>query len=511
MEALNIPLNIFQSDVFAIKSKDKIEIKSPMDGSGIEKEIPDFGAIVSNLPFVAYNKIAADEIEYISEYRRQIKDNTGIEFTLGKTDLYNYLPFKLYELLKEGGRLGIILSNSWLGTDIGKKFFDALLYYYDILSVVISNCGRWFRNADVVATLLILNKKDIMAPNQESEINFWMLNKDLEQMKSNEQETIINSIVLGEEIDSTVASVKDYSIEMIRRITDKGITLNALFHDVSWVNELAECLIPIEEILTVKRGERRGWNDLFYPCENGGIESEYIKPVLKNPAFLKSYTAQTDMVAFCCHKSKDELRQLGHIGALNWIEKFENIRNGTGKLLPEALKRSGNFWYEMDDATKADFVTALNPDKRLFVSKFDESTFVDQRFTRMLMKNTNISKDLLHALLNSLYGMFAIEAIGFGRGLGVLDASSTKLRNIYMINPQVISDTDALEIVGLFDKIKNRNVMDTEHELKDADREIFDRKILRAIGHEELYDAIKESLLSMQYTRHSVTLQLNTK
>ncbi|MCI9417738.1 MAG: N-6 DNA methylase [Eubacterium sp.] len=511
MEALNIPLNIFQSDVFAIKSKDKIEIKSPMDGSGIEKEIPDFGAIVSNLPFVAYNKIAADEIEYISEYRRQIKDNTGIEFTLGKTDLYNYLPFKLYELLKEGGRLGIILSNSWLGTDIGKKFFDALLYYYDILSVVISNCGRWFRNADVVATLLILNKKDIMAPNQESEINFWMLNKDLEQMKSNEQETIINSIVLGEEIDSTVASVKDYSIEMIRRITDKGITLNALFHDVSWVNELAECLIPIEEILTVKRGERRGWNDLFYPCENGGIESEYIKPVLKNPAFLKSYTAQTDMVAFCCHKSKDELRQLGHIGALNWIEKFENIRNGTGKLLPEALKRSGNFWYEMDDATKADFVTALNPDKRLFVSKFDESTFVDQRFTRMLMKNTNISKDLLHALLNSLYGMFAIEAIGFGRGLGVLDASSTKLRNIYMINPQVISDTDALEIVGLFDKIKNRNVMDTEHELKDADREIFDRKILKAIGHEELYDAIKESLLSMQYTRHSVTLQLNTK
>ena len=95
----NIPLNIFQSDVFAVQSKDKIEIKSPIDGSGIEKEIPDYGAIVSNLPFVEYNKIAADEIEYINEYRQKIKDDTGIEFTLGKTDLYNYLPFKLYELL----------------------------------------------------------------------------------------------------------------------------------------------------------------------------------------------------------------------------------------------------------------------------------------------------------------------------------------------------------------------------------------------------------------------------
>ena len=120
------------------------------------------------------------------------------------------------------------------------------------------------------------------------------------------------------------------------------------------------------------------------------------------------------------------------------------------------------------------------------------------------MKNTTISKDLLHALLNSLFGMFAIEAIGFGRGLGVLDASSTKLKNMYMINPQNISDTDALEIVELFNKIKNRNVMDTENELKDSDREIFDRKVLRAIGYEELYDAIKGSLLSMQYTRHTV-------
>ncbi len=504
MEALNIPLNIFQSDVFAVKSKDKIEIKSPIDGSGIEKEIPNFGAIVSNLPFVEYNKIAADEIEYISEYRQQIKGITGIEFTLGKTDLYNYLPFKLYELLEDGGRLGIILSNSWLGTDIGKRFFDALQYYYDIRAVVISNCRRWFKNADVVATLLILQKKEIIIPDQGSKINFWMLNKDIEQINSNEKETIVNSIVLGEEIDSTVASVKKYSVEMIKKITHKGITLNALFHDVSWINELAECLIPIEKVLTVKRGERRGWNDLFYPPQNSGIEGEYIKPVLKKPALLKSCMAQTDIVAFCCHRSKDDLRQLGHMGALNWIEKFESIRNGTGKLLPEALKHPGRFWYEMDDATKADFVTAINPDKRLFVSMFDESTFVDQRFTRMLVKDTNISKDLVHALLNSVFGMFAIEAIGFGRGLGVLDASSTKLKNMYMINPKIISDADALEIVELFGKIKNRNVMDTEDELKDTDRGIFDRKILNAIGHEELYDAIKGSLLSMQNTRHTV-------
>jgi hypothetical protein len=69
-----------------------------------------------------------------------------------------------------------------------------------------------------------------------------------------------------------------------------------------------------------------------------------------------------------------------------------------------------------------------------------------------------------------------------------------------MINPRVISDSDALEIVELFNKIKNRNVMDIEDELKDSDREIFDRKVLQAVGHEEIYDALKESLLL--YTRY---------
>ncbi len=243
---------------------------------------------------------------------------------------------------------------------------------------------------------------------------------------------------------------------------------------------------------------------MFYPSKDSGIESEYVKPVLKNPALLRSYMAQTDIEAFCCHRSKEELRRLGHIGALNWIEKFENIKNGTGKLLPKALKRSGGFWYEMDDGAKADFVTALNPDKRLFVSRFYESTFVDQRFTRMLVKNTDIPIELLHALLNSLFGMFAIEAMGFGRGLGVLDASSSKLKHMYMIDPKIISEADAAEIVELFDRIKDRHVMDTKDELDDHDRKEFDYKVLAAIGHENLYESIKSSLLSMQSTRHTV-------
>ncbi|MEG0215991.1 MAG: hypothetical protein RR685_07655, partial [Hungatella sp.] len=280
IHALNIPLNMFQADVFAVHPGLKIEIKSPIDGSNMERVIPHFGAIMSNLPFVEYNKIAADEKDYIHEYRRKIKEDTGIEFTLGKTDLYNYFPFKLYELLDEHGKLGIILSNSWLGTEIGKKFFEALTYYYHIQSVLISNCKRWFQNADVIGTLLILEKKQIGLPDQSKEINFWLINKDIKTLDAGDKETLVNSIVLHEAFDSSVAARKSYSIEVINRITNDGITLNALFHDIAWLDNFKDCLTPIGDILTVKRGERRGWNALFYPTSNHGIEDEYIRPVL---------------------------------------------------------------------------------------------------------------------------------------------------------------------------------------------------------------------------------------
>ena len=48
---------------------------------------------------------------------------------------------------------------------------------------------------------------------------------------------------------------------------------------------------------------------------------------------------------------------------------------------------------------------------------------------------------------------------GFGRGLGVLDASSTRLKNMYMIDIEQISQDDAEEILRLFENIKGREEM----------------------------------------------------
>lgn len=48
------------------------------------------------------------------------------------------------------------------------------------------------------------------------------------------------------------------------------------------------------------------------------------------------------------------------------------------------------------------------------------------------------------------------------------------------------------------------NHINRNQHLSNKERQAFDKKVLQSIGHEELYDCIKESLLSMQHTRYCV-------
>ncbi|KRG12683.1 hypothetical protein ACA29_11005 [Lederbergia galactosidilytica] len=73
----------------------------------------------------------------------------------------------------------------------------------------------------------------------------------------------------------------------------------------------------------------------------------------------------------------------------------------------------------MKDTATADICTTMNPDQRLFFAKFDEPTFINQRLIGLKQKSNYQDIELYHALLNSIIGMFYIEAIGFGRGYSV--------------------------------------------------------------------------------------------
>ncbi len=505
-DSINFANRIFQHNILNLINGKKIKITDPATGNIIEVIVPLFSSIVSNLPFVPFENIVVDDIILINKTINFVTSKTNITLN-GRSDLYFYIIFHLWNILDTDGTLGIITSNSWLGTKAGKDFFKALSMFYHVKQIHISEKERWFKNAQVVTVLTILSKREIIAEASDNEtITFSKWKKTLYELEQNEELSInlINSSLLNYALNNEVVCLNKYSYAQTRSLIDMNISLNAFFHNIDWLYKIKDKLTPLKTNFDVFRGERRGWDDLFYPESGHTIESVYIKKVLKNARNVNNLITSADNDAFCCSRTIIELEQLHHHGALSWIERFETCVNGTGLPLPQVLSRSNQQWYEMKDTAIAEIFTTMNPDRRLFFARFDTPAFINQRLIGLKAKNPQCDIELCHALLNSLLGMFYIEAVGFGRGLGALDINSSTIKQIYMLDPSLIDNNSKVQILKSFSVITKRKILKTDEELEKLDRSRFDHLILNIYGIEKYYDNIKHSLLSMQEARLNV-------
>ena len=112
-------INVFSSDVIELNQGDTIEFQNPNNGEIVEKEFPTVDYVVSNLPFIKNKemKVLNPNIIDINDWIKEEAETT--ETLSGKSDIFAYIPFYLYQFLSENGKIGLILSNAWLGTDYG--------------------------------------------------------------------------------------------------------------------------------------------------------------------------------------------------------------------------------------------------------------------------------------------------------------------------------------------------------------------------------------------------------
>ncbi len=499
-------IQIFQKDASEINIGDSIKLKDPYDGAIIDKKYKKVSSIASNLPFIQQEDLKVLNPKIKENTEKIIKKYLGKKSKLNaKSDMYAYLPFHFWELLEDNGRLGIIVSNSWLGTEWGAIFKDLLSKFFHIEYIITSTNGRWFENADVVTNIIVLQKKSIpQTPEKNDMTKFVSISMELNNKTTNEEIEILYENILTNTDDGTF-KVQEYKTSEIMNIP---LNWNTLFGDISWINEINEKLIYANELFDINRGERRGWNPMFYPETGHNIEPEYIKPILRTPRHIQTLIARADTEAFCCSKSIEELKELNHIGALAWINKFEyqfNSNKKNPKLLPEALKRKNLYWYEMNASAMAHITTSVNPDKRLYFAKLNKKSFVDQRFIPLIAKDSSVDIDLYHALLNSVLGIFFIESLGFGRGLGALDLSSTRMKKyLRVLNPNLLTEEQILLIKEKFILVRDREIKNITDEFKEVDRIEFDDVVLEAFGILYLKDKIMNSFLYLYNMRTNI-------
>jgi len=121
-----------------------------------KKEFPEvfkdggFDVIIGNPPYV---NLANIEDEKLRNFLKK-------EFTTAKnkSDLYSFFVERVVTLLKDGGRLGFIISNSWLGTDSFSKFREFLIKNVTVSLLVKLSAGI-FEDAIVTPVLIFLKKE----------------------------------------------------------------------------------------------------------------------------------------------------------------------------------------------------------------------------------------------------------------------------------------------------------------------------------------------------------------
>lgn len=496
-------LNVFTSDVIGLAYNNKLEFKDPNNGDNVAKSFPEIDYVVSNLPFIKSREIKTLN-SGITTINKWIKEQTDSDKELSlKSDISAYIPFYLHKILSENGKIGLILSNAWLGTDYGETFLSIFQQFYNIEKIVISGRGKWFDNADVVTTILIANKKVVGSPADSDQISFITLQEHLGEI--DDIKYLSERILLKKA--NELFEINSYSNAEIQVFENIGIPWSAYFSNLTWLPGIQDKLIQSSDIFAFTRGERRGWNPLFYPASGHNIESEYIKPVLKHLRGTSSLDCDSNKEAFCCSKSIDELKRLGHTGAINWIRSFENKTNGKNKPLREVLSKPNMFWYEMRTDNMADFVANVNYHNSLFIAKFNTRSFIDQRMIGFSVRENYQSEDseIFLALFNSVLSMFFIESFGFGRGLGALDLRATKFeRDFKVLNPNLLTSEQKEEIISAFEPIKRRDRFPLEEELGKADRVHFESVLMDIYELSECYEQIKQSLLDLFIIRFAV-------
>ncbi len=501
-EAMGEIIRVFQHDIFGLSLPKSLTFTDPESGAQTIEELPKVHAIVSNLPFVRFETLAQINPE-AKAFGLALNAGLGNNSLTAKVDLYAYAALKIWDILEDDGKAGIIVSNAWLGASWGATFRAALLRYFKIDSVVISGAGRWFENADVVTTILCLSKRAeiIQEPtNTEDEITFVKVLQPIESWNSRENIKEIAGSVLLKKSKDNLTLVCKRSMKQITDLEVYGIGWSAMFSGLSWFDRLKDKLCPVSNVFSIARGERRGWDAMFYPDANHGIEARYIQPVLKTARTIDALIAKPDAEAFCC---SEDLSVMGS-GARNWVRRYEGATNNIGKPLTESLKRAGHHWYEMKAETMADLVLSMNWDKRLFVARLEEPAFVNQRLIRFTVRE-GVNVSLIHALLNTTLSLFLIESVGFGKGLGALDLNATNIKNkLHILDPSHLNQEQVHQILKAFEPLLKRNVMSYQDELKQTDRQHFDKVVLETFSLGDVQQDISDALLTLVEMRQAV-------
>ncbi|MBJ94963.1 MAG: hypothetical protein CMP23_10900 [Rickettsiales bacterium] len=303
-------------------------------------------------------------------------------------DLYADFVERAIDHLGEGGRLALVLSNSWLDVDFGRRLRARLLENCALEWLIESSAERWFREARVNTMILIARRCDDPAQRAAQSVRFAQVKDPLPA-------------------DPVV--VREVAQESLRAEISWGPYLRApeLYFSVLEA-ERAVPLVPLGSLAEIRRGFTTNDNRFFYPPADSGIEQHYLRPLFKSPRRspgLLSHSSDLPEQVLVCPFSRQELKHRGHKGMLSWLDQHR----------PELSSSS----WRLPDQRAARLFLVKGVADRHRQPLFDRPVFADQQLY-LVHPSPPLREEALCALLNSSWGRLSLEMAGrvnFGDGV----------------------------------------------------------------------------------------------
>jgi len=223
-----------------------------------------------------------------------------------RSSIYVYFFIHGGSFLKEGGRLGLITSNSWLDVDYGGDLQRFFLENFKIKAVIESKVERWFEDADINTAITILERCSNPEERDRNVVRFVQLKKPLKEFippVKDEKERWAYVERLIQLIESKDGYYEDEKIRVFSKIQkelwDEGYDEEAgEYVGSKWGKYIRApdiffkilekgkgILVPLKEVAEVRRGFTTGANEFFYLTEEEiqkwGIEREFWMHPLK--------------------------------------------------------------------------------------------------------------------------------------------------------------------------------------------------------------------------------------
>lgn len=500
-------LGVLVSDFFSLMpgqvALTPYKVKEITGEREIEITLPKFDAVVGNPPYTRWTEIPDESQGLIRKRLGKLMKEYGLTPQVSRgvePGIYTYWVMHANSFLKEGGRLGMIISNTWLQTDYGIGFGNFLLDHFRI-KAIIDIALKLFKGALITTCIVLAEKESDETKRLENEVAFIHIPGKVE---SENVDALLEAVEIGSSEEYTVTLVRQKELPKDRKWIDMFFkTVDISGHPL--MTKLGELFEPsygnVAYLFLTSTGEIRGVRNL------GSSEFHYLSPSkikeyglnkwsypdapLKDALVYPAITSarQTNFFTFTeddwkemhksddrcymfvCHKSREKLpKEVADY--IRWGEtecrtKLRGTRKG-GRLASETeaaktrAKEKKRFygWYDLGGViTTPIYGTYQAWHKTRFTQcRFPVATY--HALIHLVPKKgiffTEIQIKALLAYLNSSFSQSYIESEGRKSPGGIIGFEINMAREMQVLDVKKLNDKQIKLLAELFDELEQR-------------------------------------------------------